>query len=129
MAGLDPVVGSEQGGRRPVLIVQNDRGNRYSPTVIAVPLTGSERKPALPTHVYLPAGTAGLRKPSVVLCEQVRTLEKSRLSLNNTKEGAHQSPPRLPVPEPSLTRSLCVLQIHFSGCFCIFSEVMVSGQV
>ncbi|MBQ8150606.1 MAG: type II toxin-antitoxin system PemK/MazF family toxin [Clostridia bacterium] len=80
MAGLDPVVGSEQGGRRPVLIVQNDRGNRYSPTVIVVPLTGSERKPALPTHVYLPAGPAGLRKPSVVLCEQVRTLEKSRLT-------------------------------------------------
>ena len=80
MAGLDPVVGSEQGGRRPVLIVQNDRGNRYSPTVIVVPLTGSERKPALPTHVYLPAGAAGLRKPSVVLCEQVRTLEKSRLT-------------------------------------------------
>lgn len=80
MAQLDPVVGSEQGGRRPVLIVQNDRGNRYSPTVIVVPLTSSERKPGLPTHVSLLNGTGGLRKPSVVLCEQVRTLEKTRLS-------------------------------------------------
>ena len=80
MAQLDPVVGSEQGGRRPVLIVQNDRGNRYSPTVIAVPLTSSERKPGLPIHVYLPKGSGGLKKPSVVLCEQVRTLEKTRLT-------------------------------------------------
>lgn len=80
MAELDPVIGSEQGGRRPVLIVQNDRGNRYSPTVIVVPLTSSERKPGLPTHVYLPKGSGGLKKPSVVLCEQVRTLEKTRLT-------------------------------------------------
>ncbi len=79
MAGLDPVVGSEQGGRRPVLIVQNDRGNRYSPTVIVVPLTTSAHKPGLPTHVWVPKGMAGLKKPSVVLCEQVRTLEKTRL--------------------------------------------------
>ena len=54
---------------------------------------------------------------------------KKQASLRNTKEGAHQSMPRLPLPEPSLTKSLCVLQMHFSGCFCIFSEVMVSGQV
>lgn len=80
MAELDPVVGSEQGGRRPVLIVQNDRGNRYSPTVIVVPLTSSERKPGLPTHVNLPGGLGGLKKSSVVLCEQVRTLEKTRLT-------------------------------------------------
>ena len=80
MAALDPVVGSEQGGCRPVLIVQNDRGNRYSPTVIVVPLTSSEHKPGLPTHVSLPQGAGGLKKPSVVLCEQVRTLEKTRLT-------------------------------------------------
>ncbi len=80
MAGLDPVIGSEQGGRRPVLIVQNDRGNRYSPTVIVVPLTSAERRPGLPTHVHLPGGAGGLKKPSIVLCEQVRTLEKSRLT-------------------------------------------------
>ncbi len=80
LAELDPVIGSEQGGRRPVIIIQNDMGNLHSPTVIAVPLTGSTRKPALPTHVALSAGEAGLARPSVVLCEQVRTLEKSRLS-------------------------------------------------
>jgi len=79
MAELDPVVGSEQGGHRPVLIVQNDRGNRFAPTVIVVPLTSSERKHALPTHVVLPEGAYGLRKESTVLCEQVRTLEKTRL--------------------------------------------------
>ena len=79
MARLDPVVGSEQGGCRPVLIVQNDRGNRRAPTVIAVPLTASTRKPPLPTHVRLEAGEGGLRQPSIVLCEQLRTLEKTRL--------------------------------------------------
>ncbi len=79
IAGLDPVVGSEQGGRRPVLIVQNDKGNRFSPTVIVVPITSAERKHTLPTHVHLPGGTGGLNKPSIVLCEQLRTLEKTRL--------------------------------------------------
>lgn len=80
MAGLDPVVGSEQGGFRPVVIVQNDRGNLHAPTVIAVPVTASTRKPALPTHVSIPAGEAGLWRDSLVLCEQVRTLEKARLA-------------------------------------------------
>lgn len=80
MALLDPVIGSEQGGRRPVLIVQNDRGNRHSPTVIILPITSSGKKGRLPTHVLLAAGEGGLEKPSVVLCEQVRTLEKTRLT-------------------------------------------------
>lgn len=79
MAGLDPVIGSEQGGRRPVLIIQNDRGNRFAPTVIAVPLTTSTAKPSLPTHVLLREGEGGLKHDSTVLCEQVRTLEKTRL--------------------------------------------------
>ena len=79
MAELDPVVGSEQGGTRPVAIIQNDMGNLHSPTVIAVPLTASPRKPPLPTHVRLEMGEGGLRQPSTVLCEQVRTLEKTRL--------------------------------------------------
>ena len=79
MAELDPVVGSEQGGRRPVLIIQNDVGNLHAPTVIAVPLTGSTRKPTLPTHVSIPSGEGGLWRSSIVLCEQVRTLEKTRL--------------------------------------------------
>lgn len=79
MAELDPVVGSEQGGTRPVAIIQNDMGNLHSPTVIAVPLTGSTGKPALPTHVHIPRGEGGLWRESIVLCEQVRTLEKTRL--------------------------------------------------
>lgn len=79
MAELDPVLGSEQGGRRPVVIIQNDMGNLYAPTVIAVPLTGSPGKPDLPTHVHIPAGEGGLWRASTVLCEQVRTLEKTRL--------------------------------------------------
>lgn len=80
MAGLDPVTGSEQGGFRPVVIVQNDRGNLHAPTVIAVPITASTRKPALPTHAPIPAGEAGLWRDSIALCEQVRTLEKTRLA-------------------------------------------------
>ncbi|MCI5957985.1 MAG: type II toxin-antitoxin system PemK/MazF family toxin [Clostridiales bacterium] len=79
MAELDPVIGSEQGGRRPVVIIQNDLGNLHAPTVIAVPLTGSSGKPALPTHVRVARGEGGLWRESTVLCEQVRTLEKTRL--------------------------------------------------
>ncbi len=80
MAELGPVIGSEQGGRRPVIIMQNDKGNLHAPTVIAVPLTGSSRKPPLPTHALLPQGEGGLWRDSIALCEQVRTLEKTRLS-------------------------------------------------
>lgn len=79
-ASLDPVIGSEQGGVRPVLIVQNDVGNRHSPTVIVAAITTREKKLHLPTHVFLPAEKSGLAKDSVVLLEQVRTLEKSRLT-------------------------------------------------
>ena len=79
-ADLDPVVGSEQGGVRPVLIVQNDLGNRSSPTVIVVPLTSRLKKSRQHTHVLVEPPEGGLRAPSLALCEQVRTLEKSRLS-------------------------------------------------
>ena len=79
MAVLDPVIGSEQGGRRPVVIIQNDMGNQHAPTVIAVPLTGSTAKPDLPTHARVSCGEGGLWRDSIALCEQVRTLEKSRL--------------------------------------------------
>lgn len=78
-ADLSPVVGSEQGGVRPVLIVQNDVGNRYSPTVIAAAITSRQDKTKLPTHINLGAQTCGLQKDSVVLLEQVRTLDKRRL--------------------------------------------------
>ncbi|MBQ2672012.1 MAG: type II toxin-antitoxin system PemK/MazF family toxin [Clostridia bacterium] len=78
-ADLSPVVGSEQGGVRPVLIVQNDVGNKYSPTVIAAAITSQETKTNLPTHINLASGGCGLSKDSVVLLEQVRTLDKKRL--------------------------------------------------
>ena len=78
-ADLSPVVGSEQGGIRPVLIIQNDVGNRYSPTVIAAAITSRQSKTKLPTHIPIEAGGCGLQKDSVVLLEQVRTLDERRL--------------------------------------------------
>ncbi len=78
-ANLSPVVGSEQGGTRPVLIVQNDIGNKYSPTVIVAAITSKLNKAKLPTHIELDATTYGLEKDSVVLLEQIRTIDKTRL--------------------------------------------------
>ncbi len=78
-ADLSPVVGSEQGGVRPVLIVQNDVGNKFSPTVIAAAITSKTEKTKLPTHIEVDARGCGLAKDSVVLLEQVRTIDKRRL--------------------------------------------------
>jgi mRNA interferase MazF len=78
-ADLSPVVGSEQGGLRPVLIIQNDVGNKYSPTVIAAAITSRMSKTRLPTHIDIYADKAGLAKDSVILLEQIRTLDKRRL--------------------------------------------------
>ena len=78
-ADLSPVVGSEQGGLRPVLIIQNDIGNRYSPTVIAAAITSRMGKTKLPTHIDIYAERAGLARDSVILLEQIRTLDKRRL--------------------------------------------------
>ena len=78
-ADLSPVVGSEQGGMRPVLIVQNDTGNKHSPTVIAAAITSQINKARLPTHIELQANTYGLTKDSVILLEQIRTIDKRRL--------------------------------------------------
>ena len=78
-ADLSPVVGSEQGGLRPVLIIQNDVGNKYSPTVIAAAITSRMGKTRLPTHIDIYADKAGLAKDSVILLEQIRTLDKRRL--------------------------------------------------
>jgi mRNA interferase MazF len=78
-ADLSPVVGSEQGGLRPVLIIQNDVGNRYSPTVIAAAITSRMDKTKLPTHIDIHADRVGLSKDSVILLEQIRTLDKRRL--------------------------------------------------
>ena len=78
-ADLSPGVGSEQGGLRPVLIVQNDIGNRYSPTVIAAAITSRMSKAKLPTHIDIMGSHVGLSKDSVILLEQIRTLDKRRL--------------------------------------------------
>ena len=78
-ADLSPVVGSEQGGIRPVLIIQNDIGNKYSPTVIAAAITSQKDKTKLPTHISVDSNDCGLAKDSVVLLEQVRTIDKQRL--------------------------------------------------
>ena len=89
-ADLSPVVGSEQGGVRPVLIVQNNVGNKYSPTIIAAAITSQLDKAKLPTHIALEAGKYGLPKNSVVLLEQIRTLDKRRL-----KEKIGELPPNM----------------------------------
>ena len=78
-ADLSPVIGSEQGGLRPVLIIQNDIGNKYSPTVIAAAITSQINKTKLPTHIELYAESFGLAKTSVILLEQIRTIDKRRL--------------------------------------------------
>lgn len=87
-ADLSPVVGSEQGGVRPILIVQNDTGNKYSPTIIAAAVTSKLNKAKLPTHIELNAREFGLMKDSVILLEQIRTLDKRRL-----KERIGELPP------------------------------------
>ena len=78
-ADLSPVVGSEQGGIRPVLIIQNDVGNKYSPTVIAAAITSRINKAKMPTHIEITARDYGLNKDSVILLEQIRTIDKRRL--------------------------------------------------
>ena len=87
-ADLSPVIGSEQGGIRPILIVQNDTGNKYSPTIIAAAVTSKLNKAKLPTHIELNANEFGLNKDSVILLEQIRTLDKRRL-----KERIGELPP------------------------------------
>ena len=101
-ADLSPVVGSEQGGIRPVLIVQNDVGNRFSPTVIAAAITSQKGKTDLPTHIRLQAVGSGLAKDSIVLLEQIRTLDKQRL-----KERMGR------LDEVSMTRVDKALQVSF----------------
>ena len=92
-ADLSPVVGSEQGGLRPVLIIQNDIGNKYSPTVIAAAITSRMDKTRLPTHIDIYADKVGLTRDSVVLLEQIRTLDKRRLKekMGHLDENAMQA--------------------------------------
>lgn len=101
-ADLSPVVGSEQGGLRPVVIVQNDIGNKYSPTVIAAAITSQKYKSNLPTHIKVSASNCGLAKDSIVLLEQVRTLDKRRLK---EKMGA--------LPEEDMCRINQALSVSF----------------
>ena len=84
-ADLSPVVGSEQGGVRPVLVIQNDIGNRFSPTVIVAAITAQIQKAKLPTHVEIKADKHGFERDSVILLEQIRTLDKQRLTDKITK--------------------------------------------
>ena len=91
-ADLSPVVGSEQGGIRPVLIVQNDTGNKHSPTVMAAAITSQTGKARLPTHINIAGGSVGLSKDSVILLEQVRTIDKRRLREHMGKlDDAHMA--------------------------------------
>lgn len=85
LADLSPVVGSEQGGIRPVLVIQNNVGNRFSPTVIVAVITTQIKKSNMPTHVKLQASKHGLERDSVVLLEQIRTIDKSRLKCKLTE--------------------------------------------
>ncbi|MGI5839197.1 MAG: type II toxin-antitoxin system PemK/MazF family toxin [bacterium] len=87
-ADLSPVFGSEQGGRRPVLVIQNDIGNRFSPTVIVAAITSQIEKARLPTHVEILAATSGLERNSVILLEQLRTIDKRRLQEKVTQLSA-----------------------------------------
>lgn len=89
-ADLSPVVGSEQGGIRPVLIVQNDVGNKFSPTVIAAAITSQKDKTKLPTHITVSSRKCGLAKDSIVLLEQIRTIDKQRLKehMGHLDDGA-----------------------------------------
>ena len=89
-ADLNPVVGSEQGGIRPIVVLQNDVGNKFSPTIIAAATTSKLEKAKLPTHIELPKGTTILPKNSLVLLEQIRTIDKSRI-----KEKIGELPPNV----------------------------------
>lgn len=101
-ADLSPVIGSEQGGIRPVLIVQNDVGNRFSPTVIAAAITSQTDKARLPTHIQVNSVGSGLAKDSIVLLEQIRTIDKQRLKEHMGK-----------LDELSMNRVNQALQISF----------------
>jgi mRNA interferase MazF len=85
LADLSPVVGCEQGGKRPVVVIQNDLGNRFSPTVIVAAITAQIQKAKLPTHVEVSAKKTGLERDSVILCEQIRTIDKRRLTDRKTR--------------------------------------------
>ena len=104
-ADLSPVIGSEQGGLRPVLIIQNDVGNKYSPTVIAAAITSKTGKAKLPTHIDIYAEATGLLKDSVILLEQIRTLDKRRLK----ERTGHLSPQKMNEVDNAIAVSLSLV--------------------
>ena len=106
-ADLSPVVGSEQGGVRPVLVVQNDVGNKYSPTIIVAAVTSQTGKAKLLTHVELQATQGGLSKNSVVLLEQLRTIDKQRLKERIGSLGSE----KLPIVDEALSVSLGIADL------------------
>lgn len=110
-ADLSPVIGSEQGGLRPVLIIQNDVGNKYSPTVIAAAITSKTSKSKLPTHIDIYAQASGLIKDSVILLEQIRTLDKRRLK----EKTGHLSPAKMSEVDNAIAVSLSLMGAQTSG--------------
>ncbi len=104
-ADLSPVIGSEQGGLRPVLIIQNDVGNKYSPTVIAAAITSKTGKAKLPTHIDIYAEATGLIKDSVILLEQIRTLDKRRLK----EKTGHLTPAKMSEVDNAIAVSLSLM--------------------
>mgnify|MGYP003586305526 CR=1 FL=1 len=106
-ANLSPVVGSEQGGHRPVLIIQNDVGNKYSPTVIVAAITSQISKAKLPTHIEISSKQVGIEKDSVILLEQLRTLDKRRLK----EKVTHLSEDLMEKVDESIRISLGLIQM------------------
>ncbi len=120
-ADLSPVVGSEQGGIRPVLIIQNDVGNKYSPTVIAAAVTSQLNKSKLPTHIEIDAMKYGLPKDSVILTEQIRTIDKKRLKekIGHVDEGLMNSVTTL-FSSASVCNVKGAKELFLLFCACIF---------
>lgn len=106
-ANLSPVVGSEQGGHRPVLVIQNDVGNKYSPTIIVVAITSQISKAKLPTHVEINAKQSSLEKDSVILLEQLRTIDKRRLK----EKVSHLSEDIMSLVDESIKVSLGLVEV------------------
>jgi mRNA interferase MazF len=106
-ANLSPVVGSEQGGHRPVLVIQNDVGNKYSPTIIVVAITSQISKAKLPTHVEINSKQSSLEKDSVILLEQLRTIDKRRLK----EKVSHLSEDIMSMVDESIKVSLGLVEV------------------
>lgn len=107
-ADLSPVIGSEQGGMRPVLIVQNDVGNHYSPTVVVAAITAKITKPKMPTHVGITPADDGIERASVILLEQVRTIDKQRLQ----EKVSHLSTAKMAAVDRALAISVGLAEQH-----------------